>query len=129
MTKKKKRTKYIATFVHPCDDLVITDDEGNEFYPHAGETVTFRRDMPWEMLSINEDMNNLEYCTAVINILLRQIRDWTWTDDDEELYPSPKDDLKGFATALFDITSTEREYLRGKCWQRADLGEASGSES
>jgi len=126
---KKKRTKYVATFVHPCDGFMITDDEGTEIYPHAGETVTFRRDMPWEMMSINPDMTNLEYCTTIINILLRQIKDWTWTDDDEILYPKPKDDPKGFALALVDISMEEREYLRAGCWQRANLGETTGSES
>jgi hypothetical protein len=142
---KKKRTKYVPTFVHECDDFVLADGDGNEFYPHAGETVTFRQDLPWRLMTIpwrlmtiSADMENEAYMLAVIRVLKRQIRDWTWTDDEGEPLPSPAkepagitdegepwpSDPEGFDDALWDISAIEREYLRAHCWDSARLGEA-----
>jgi len=129
MGKKPKRTKHVATFEHPCDDFTITDDEGNEYHPHAEETVTFRRDMPFGILTIHGGMTNTEYAKAVLDILVRQIMDWDWTDDYGDPYPKPRDDPQGFVKALIDISDDERWYLRNNCWQEAALGEATGSES
>ena len=138
----KKRTKFVRTFVHPCDDFTITDDEGNVYYPHLGETVTFRCDLPWEMINADEGQNGIESFMLLLNVLLRQIRDWTWTDDDNVLRVTPTGDpnapdstqstmelAKAFTSELIDLSPEERGYLYSNCWKKANLGEVSGSAS
>ena len=121
MTKKKKRTKFIKTFVHECDDFVITDD-GTEYYPHADEWVRFRCDLPWLELRINTDLPAADFGTRVVQVLKRQIRDWNWTDDDEVPLPAPGG--PGFEDALWSLSGDEKNYLRNHMWEPADLGEA-----
>ena len=129
MTKKKiKRTKYVPTFVHPCDDFTITDPDGVEYHPHAGEVVRFRADAPFEMFTFDMGMTNAEYVEWMCNILLRQILDWTWTDNDEVEYAQPSDPRE-FVLALLDLSAEERSYLYNSCYKKADLGEENGSES
>jgi hypothetical protein len=122
---KKKRTKYVRTFTHPCDDFTITDDDGNEYYPHAGESVTFRSDLPWRLVALPDPGDSpRNYCEALIAVLRRQIRGWDWTDDDGEPLPRPAEDYAGFVEALWHVSAEEREYLKDRCWDSSKLGEA-----
>ena len=116
-----ERTKFVKTFLHPSDDFEVTDDEGTVYHPHAGEWVRFRSDMPWEIVRMPETMPNREYCPAIVRILSRQIRDWTWTDDDGQALPKPGE--LGFEDALWAMGQEERGYLRNHCWDSAKAGE------
>lgn len=124
--KKPKKTKYVPTFKHLCDDFVIKDPEGNEYYPHADEWVVFRTDLPWGLVRPVPDD---QFAQNLLDVLIRQIRDWNWTDEDGNPYPKPKEDPTGFAWALIDLSGNERLYLRDHCWEQAKLGEAKSSES
>ena len=129
MSDEVQRTKYVRSFEHPCDDFVLNDDKGNEYHPHAGESVRFRADFPWELMRLmNPDdiagMSGLEYAGRVVRLLQRQIVAWDWTDDAGKHWPSPDDDPEGFADALWWLGDEERNYLRLHCWDSSRLGEA-----
>jgi len=117
MADTPERAVYVPTFEVSSDDLVITDPDGNEYHPHAGEWVRFRQDLPWRLTQISVDMPNDEYCRAVIAVLVRQIRDWTWTAEDGTRLPKPGQE--GFEAALWDLAPHERNWLRDNCWQRS----------
>ena len=118
------RSKYVRSFEHPCDDFVIVDGEGNEYHPHAGESVRFRSAMLWALMRIRADLPGLEYAQRVVGALRHQILWWDWTDDAGKLWPSPDTDPEGFAEVLWYISDDERNYLRMHCWDSARLGEA-----
>ena len=124
MAEERQRTKYVPSFEHPCDDFEITATDGTVYYPHVGEWVRFRADLPWRLMRLDPEMPNLEYAEAVIGILNRQVLDWSWTGDDGLPLPRPGDDPVGFLDALWDMGVEERGYLRARCWESANLGEA-----
>jgi len=41
-----KKRKYTPSIVVRSDDLIVTDEEGNEHKPHEGEWVRFRKGVP-----------------------------------------------------------------------------------
>lgn len=108
--------KFIPTFTVQSDDLAVTDDEGVEHHPHAGEWVKFRRDMPWRLVRLSPDMPDAEYTQTVIDVLVRQIRDWSWTGEDGQPLPRPEDG-RPFVECLWDLANYERVWLRDHCWQ------------
>lgn len=67
------------------DDLAIVID-GETYYPHAGESVTFRGRVPFSLWMRLQDMTNFEEGAA---LLAQQIEGWDFTDDDGNPYPSP----------------------------------------
>jgi hypothetical protein len=129
MAEERQRTKYVPSFVHTCDDFEIIGEDGTVYYPHAGEWVRFRSDLPWRLARLDSGMPNLEYAEMVVDLLRRQVLDWNWTGDDGQPLPKPDDDPRGFTSALWDLGEEERIYLRRFYWGRTSLGEAKSSPS
>ena len=124
------RTKYVPSFEHRCDDFVITEENGTEHYPHAGEWIRFRSELPWAAIRIVPDeMTTREYYEAMIRVLARQILDWNWTDDRERSLPKPADGQEEFEQALWDLTSEERGYLYTHCWESSKVPNGTSSPS
>lgn len=110
-TKSKTKPTKLPTKTIVADDLEVEVD-GEKFYPHAGESVTYRVKnlsldnylVQMKALSLQFALpeaavdNKLDY-QAVINLeeaahkvlalLASQIVSWDWTDDLSEPYPSP----------------------------------------
>lgn len=105
-TKSKLPTKTIV-----ADDLVI-EFGGGEYYPHAGEGVTYRLKrlsledylLQLKAVSMQNEMNLAlknevisdkaiielsDAATKALSILASQIVSWDWTDDNNQPYPSP----------------------------------------
>lgn len=112
-----EQTKFVPSFWADCDDLVVRDDDGNEYHPHAGERVRFRADLPWLITLLRADMPNTEYVAGVLEVLKRQVLEWTWTGEDGEPLPQPDD--PGFERVLMNLGSWERQWLLDNCWQAA----------
>jgi hypothetical protein len=129
MATERQRTKHVPSFVHSCDDFMITGEDGTVYYPHVGEWVRFRSDLPWRIMRLDPDLPNWEYAETLIDVLNRQILDWNWTGDDGELLPTPKEDPEGFVATLWDLGEEERGYLRSHCWDSANLKNATSSPS
>lgn len=129
MVEERQRTKYVPSFVQLCDDFEIVGEDGTKYYPHAGEWVKFRSDLPWRSARLDPGMSNLEYAETVISVLVRQVLDWNWTGDDGQPLPRPEDDPAAFESALWDLGGKERGYLREHWWDSASLGEAKSSPS
>jgi len=116
---KVKRTKFVPSLIVKSDDLVIQDDEGTEYHPHAGEWVRFRRSVSLRSVQIAQlaqgasEQDVASYAAlieALIDVLRRQILDWTWTDNDEQ--PMPKPGADGFDDALWDLQDYEMKWLQ-----------------
>lgn len=98
--KSRKRTKYVPTVKVWADDYVLTDEESqDEYYPHAGEYVTFQQAVALGVLRslanirsaqaiINEDSDEEGAVTSaslfedLISLVFGQIVDWSLTTDD-----------------------------------------------
>jgi len=107
----KKRSKFVKlTGRIPSDDFELEGEDGTVHYPHAGEWIVLRADMPWSLMQIGPNMTNQAFCYLVIKILQRQIREWSWTGDDEESLPAPADKA-AFEACLWNLGKGERDYL------------------
>lgn len=121
MGKKSKRPrKNIPGFDLVADDLVLLGDDGTEYYPHAGETVRFRNELPWRAVLIETGMILGDFVPLVLKMLKRQILSWDWTDDDDLPLPQP-DAGDAFTDVLIGLCEEEREWLRAHCWEKAKL--------
>jgi hypothetical protein len=119
MAEKRKR-KFVPTVRVPSDDLTITDEAGDEYAPHAGEWVKFRRGISIASMrvvasagEIGEDADpaeTIEILSDVLGILARQIVDWSWTDDDWNELPKPRD-REAFASCLENLETYEINWL------------------
>jgi hypothetical protein len=126
---KAKRKKYVrVTERIPSDDYTVKDDEGNEYHPHAGEWIVLRRDVSGRIFNLNTEMTNAEYFDTMLRILTRQVRDWSWTNDDEEPLPKPGD-RQAFRDALMDLGGDERGYLMSKVYDLLTVPNGSKSPS
>jgi hypothetical protein len=47
--EKRVRSKFTPTVKVWCDEIVVKDEEGNEYYPHAGEWVKFKTSVTIEV--------------------------------------------------------------------------------
>lgn len=117
MTKNKR----VPTVTIPSDDLLINVN-GEEFYPHTGESVTFKRKMTPRDLMVMADVAGIQdkykdrpleaaqvlYGT-LCPLLSKRIDDWDWTDDDGKPYPKPSED--DFVETLYDLALEEINYL------------------
>lgn len=125
MVRKIKNRKSLVTIV--CDDLIALDDEGNEYFPHAGEEVTFKRKISARDLVIVSqiaEIGDIEddkergvemvkfFHDTVCPILAKAIVSWTWTDVySEETVLLGEPDVE----ALRDLdVETELQYLLDK---------------
>lgn len=128
----KRKAKYVPSVQVRSDDLVIVDDEGNEHRPHEGEWVRFRKDVPIFITELTERASHLqeiaeeageqvvtpelateyaEVSRGIIRALKRQIRDWTWTDEDWQPLPKPKD-RGAFERCLWELADFELAWLQ-----------------
>ena len=114
-----ERTKFVPSLVVKSDDLVVQDDEGTEYHPHAGEWVRLRRSVSLRSVRVAqlaqrtsaEDVASYAaLIEALIGILKRQILDWNWTDENSE--PMPKPGAPGFEEALWDLENYELNWLQ-----------------
>jgi len=124
MTKKRK---FIPSIVVRSDDLVVTDEEGNEHKPHEGEWVRFRSGVS---LGTVRQMNRAsrladlgdtmtpelaaevdDILAGVLGALEHQIIDWSWTDADWQPLPRPKDG-QPFRDALANLENYEMAWLQ-----------------
>lgn len=117
--KTKRPRSKAPSFTLECDDLVLVDDEGNEYYPHVGESVKMRNEIPWELARVANGGTNYDYYALAIRILKRQILDWDWTDDNEKLMPKPGTD--DFELCLWQMDDQERDWLLAHCWKPAEI--------
>ena len=120
---KKRRAPMTVV---PSDDFVVKDG-GEEYYPHAGESVTFRKRVSPRDLMVIARAGDLQNDTEgekgaaklarffhdeACVVLGRAIHSWTWTDpysDEGTAYPEPS------AEALRDLDAqTELQYLLEK---------------
>jgi hypothetical protein len=133
----KKRKKFVrVTERIPSDDYVvkdgdgneILDEEGNAYHPHAGEWIVLRRDVSGRIFDLSQDMTNAEYFETMLRILTRQVRDWSWTNDDDEPLPKPTD-KQAFRDALVDLGGDERGYLMSKVYDLLAVPNESKSQS
>jgi len=129
MADKKRKKRKIDTYVIQADDLMVEAEDGEQFAPYEGETVTLRRDLPWRASRLSGDRPWVEYCEDAILILKRQIVSWTLTDPDSEdedgkrePYPAPGAD--GFESFLWDMNADLRWWLIGKILKRNSLPNA-----
>jgi len=122
-----KKRKFIPSIVVRSDDLIVTDDEGNEHKPHEGEWVRFRKGVPLGTLRAMSQGGRLvelgenvtpdvaeeigDILAGMLDALAHQILDWTWTDEDWEPLPKPKDKA-AFRTALSRIEDYEMAWLQ-----------------
>lgn len=87
----------------PGDSYVVTVD-GESYYPHAEETVTFRRRGSVEATlaslrlsgiasltaaEMGEALNDDGVLGSVLRLLSENIEGWTWTDDSGTPLPDP----------------------------------------
>lgn len=101
---KLKKTKVPFTTVSGDDYTVVVDDV--TYYPHAGETVVFKRGMSPEDYSVliafksmaslasqrGEDIDvetMVNDINKVVEVLANGIKSWTWTDGDDNQLPPP----------------------------------------
>lgn len=130
MTKKKH--KFVPSIVVPSDDLILTDDDGNEHRPHEGEWVRFRKGVPlaiMRLVSSASGVNELpdgasdeqqremaaqysDLSAGIIKALCRQIIDLNWTDDNYDPWPSPRLAPEAFAEALWNAADYEIAWLQ-----------------
>jgi hypothetical protein len=126
MVRKIKKRKSLVTIV--CDDLTALDDEGGEYFPHAGEEVTFKRKISArdlvivsQIAEIGEIEDDKErgvemvkfFHDTVCPILAKAIVSWNWTD----VYAEKEAVLLGEpdVEALRDLdVETELQYLLDK---------------
>lgn len=98
VTGEKKKLSKVPSLAVPSDSLAIEAD-GETYYPHAGETVTFRGRqtvgdalLALRLQSVNGESDPeriAETMQSVVEGLAKRIVAWTWTDDDGTAYPSP----------------------------------------
>jgi len=114
-----ERTKFVPSLVVKSDDLVIQDDEGTEYHPHAGEWVRLRRSVSLRSVRVAQlaqetsEEDAASYAAVVeslIGILKRQILDWNWTDENSE--PMPQPGVPEFEEALWDLENYELNWLQ-----------------
>jgi len=101
---KVKKTKVPFTTVSGDDYSVVIGEE--TYYPHAGETVTFKRGMSPEdygvliafksMAALAQQRGDDIDVVAMVNdinkvveVLANGIKSWTWTDADDNPLPAP----------------------------------------
>jgi hypothetical protein len=117
----KKRRAPLA--VVSSDDLVV-EDGGEQYYPHAGESVTFKKRISPRDLMVIARASDLQdtvdktgaaklarfFHDEACVVLGRAILSWTWTDPyTEEVYPEPS------ADTLRDLDAqSELQYLLEK---------------
>jgi hypothetical protein len=126
MAEKKRKKRKIQTYVIPADDFIVEAEDGTEFAPHKGETVTLRRDMSWSAFRITGELAMREYAPRAIDLLNQQIVAWTLTDPDSgdedgnrEPYPQPGTDE--FEPFLWEMDNALRWWLLGKVFDRSAL--------
>ena len=123
----EKERKFVPSIVVPSDDLVVTDDEGNEHRPHAGEWVKFRKGMPLaimramtqaaELANIGENMTPdrageaQALLAGLVDAIAQQVVDWSWTDLDWQPYPRPAD-AQAFREVLWKLDDYEMKWLQ-----------------
>ena len=114
-----ERTKFVPSLVVKSDDLVVQDDEGTEYHPHAGEWVRLRRSVSLRSVRVAQlaqetsEEDAASYAAVVeslIGILKRQILDWNWTDENSE--PMPQPGVPEFEEALWDLENYELNWLQ-----------------
>jgi len=130
--KKRKRTKFVPKIVVSSDDLVVIDEdapedapqEEREYYPHYGETVTFRKSVPLKVMRTLSTVAHVQSldptqdpeafgdaAEALVSVLATQIIDWTWTDHDGEPMPRPRQKTD-FVEALWTLETYELVWLQ-----------------
>lgn len=120
MPTKTKPTK-IPTRTVVADDLAVEVD-GETYYPHAGEVVTFRGRMSVgdylnsaKLAALGSDMSAEQVDKLddlfgqTIEALAKRIVSWDWTDDAGDPLPSPPD-----ADVLRGLATEEVQWLIGK---------------
>ena len=114
-----ERTKFVPSLVVKSDDLVVQDDEGTEYHPHAGEWVRLRRSVSLRSVrvaqlaqetSAEDAASYAAVVESLIGILKRQILDWNWTDENSE--PMPQPGVPEFEEALWDLENYELNWLQ-----------------
>jgi len=123
-----KKRKYVPSIIVRSDDLIVTDEEGNEHKPHEGEKVIFRKGVSLGTIRKMAEAGRLvelgtqnvtpevareieEILAGMIEALAHQILDWTWTDEDWEPLPKPKD-RAAFLAALGGLDDYEMAWLQ-----------------
>jgi len=123
-----KKRKFIPSIVVRSDDLIVTDDEGNEHKPHEGEWVRFRKGVSLGTIRKMVEAGRLvelgaqkmtpelareieDILGGMLDALTHQILDWTWTDADWEPLPKPKDKV-AFLAALGTLEDYEMAWLQ-----------------
>lgn len=126
-----KERKYVPSFVAHSDDMVLTDEDGNEQHPHAGEWVRFRKgvkmsvmrlvaratglhDLPDDATPEQQAEMGAEYVEVsegIIRAIRGQVLDWNWTDEDWEPMPRPADS-EAFTETLWNLADYEIAWLQ-----------------
>ena len=120
---KRKIARRRATVTVTADDLLILDEDGEEFAPRAGEWVKFRRKVPLKLLRAAGAMSaegaaladQVDGFRDLVDILNSIIVDWNWSDEDAEpgedgrlpVLPLPRDDPE----VLWRLDQDEVMYL------------------
>jgi hypothetical protein len=117
--EKRVRSKFTPTVKVWCDEIVVKDEEGNEYYPHAGEWVKFKTSVTIEVANmlgeiqqvqgLDPEKNQKEILgigNRMVDVLLGQIMDWSLTADEQDEdgeyppLPHPRRDREGARKAL-----------------------------
>jgi len=105
---------------------MVEAEDGEQFAPYEGETVTLRRDLPWRASRLTKDRKWVEYIDDAVQLLKRQVVTWTLTDPDSEgervPYPLPGTDE--FEPFLWDMDADLRWWLISKILLRNSLPNA-----
>jgi len=92
------RPKRFATHTVVADDLLVTDDDGEEFAPRQGEWVKLRKKFPMRLLRVGAQLSRLyaggeddidmeeveDAFDQLIGLLAPLIVDWNWTNHKED---------------------------------------------
>lgn len=128
----ERERKFVPAIVVQSDDLVVLDDDGNEYRPHAGEWVRFRRSVPLSIMramtqaaaisSLGDDAPaEVEAALiALVDAIAGQVLDWSWTDFDWCPYPKPAD-RAAFVEVLWNLDDYELRWLQAHIADGAKL--------
>ena len=92
------KPKRFATHTVIADDLLVTDDDGEEFAPREGEWVKLRKKFPMRLLRVGAQLSRLytegeddvdmeeveEAFDRLIGLLAPLVVDWSWTNHKED---------------------------------------------
>lgn len=86
MTTQRGRTKPPAKTRTVCaDDFTVVVD-GETYYPHAGESVTFKGRLS---VGLYLELTRLDQAETGLDLLASAITEWSFTDDEGRAYASP----------------------------------------